>query len=143
MKSNRIVALAVAAALIAPLSLVGCGGSQPAADSSSTEKTEKVEETKTEDTTTTTGTTEQTGTTEGAPVTATPTNETDADGAKAAALAAVGLTEADVTDLSVERDTDESDPHFDVEFKSGGMEYSVEVSAFDGTINSIETELAD
>ena len=49
-------------------------------------------------------------------------------------------TEADVSDLKVELSDDRDDPHYDVDFVFNGMEYSVEVSSLNGTLNGIDIE---
>ena len=59
--------------------------------------------------------------------------------AKAAADHA-GLTEAQVTELETELDTDSLTAHYDVEFKCGGFEYEYKINAKSGKVISFEKE---
>ena len=63
-----------------------------------------------------------------------------ADAAKKAALAHAGLTEAQVTELEAELDTDSLTAHYDVEFKCGGYEYEYKINAKSGKVISFEKE---
>lgn len=137
------LALAFAPALA--LSLVACGGSNAATSSAAatTSVATSTAETASVATSISVATASQTttsSTAEQAPITATPEKEVTADDAKETALAAVGATEADVSDLKVELSDDRDDPHYDVDFVFNGMEYSVEVSSLNGTLNGIDIE---
>lgn len=63
-----------------------------------------------------------------------------ADAAKKAALAHAGLTEAQVTELEAELDTDSLTAHYDVDFKCGGYEYEYKINAKSGKVISFEKE---
>ena len=63
--------------------------------------------------------------------------------ARAAALQHAGISAKDVYDLSVEAELDERIPHYEVEFKSGGMEYGYEIDASTGAVLQYETERDD
>ena len=63
--------------------------------------------------------------------------------AKAAALADAGLAEGDVTELEAELDLDDAVVHYDVDFKSGGMEYNYDIDAVTGEILNGESEVDD
>ena len=63
-----------------------------------------------------------------------------ADAAKKAALDHAGLTEAQVTELKTELDTDSLTAHYDVEFKCGGFEYEYKINAKSGKVISFEKE---
>lgn len=54
-----------------------------------------------------------------------------------------GISAKDVYDLSVEAELDERIPHYEVEFKSGGMEYGYEIDASTGAVLQYETERND
>lgn len=58
----------------------------------------------------------------------------DEAGAKKIALDHAGFKEADVTKLTVKKDTDDGRVHFDVEFFKGNYEYDYEVDAETGKI---------
>lgn len=66
-----------------------------------------------------------------------------ADAAKKAALAHAGLTEAQVTELEAELDTDSLTAHYDVEFKCGGYEYEYKINAKSGKVISFEKRETD
>ena len=51
-----------------------------------------------------------------------------------------GLTEAQVTELETELDTDSLTAHYDVEFKCGGFEYEYKINAKSGKVISFEKE---
>ena len=51
-----------------------------------------------------------------------------------------GLTEAQVTELKAELDTDSLTAHYDVEFKCGGFEYEYKINAKSGKVISFEKE---
>ena len=65
------------------------------------------------------------------------------DAAKSAALSHAGLTEADVTNLKVELDTDDGTVHYDVDYKSGGLEYEYDIDAHNGNVLTYKTEIDD
>lgn len=54
-----------------------------------------------------------------------------------------GISAKDVYDLSVEAELDERIPHYEAEFKSGGMEYGYEIDASTGAVLQYETERDD
>lgn len=66
-----------------------------------------------------------------------------ADAAKKAALAHAGLTEAQVTELEAELDTDSLTAHYDVDFKCGGYEYEYKINAKSGKVISFEKRETD
>ena len=69
-----------------------------------------------------------------------PSKYISADAAKKAALDHAGLTEAQVTELKAELDTDSLTAHYDVEFKCGGFEYEYKINAKSGKVISFEKE---
>ena len=69
-----------------------------------------------------------------------PSKYVSADAAKKAALDHAGLTEAQVTELKAELDTDSLTAHYDVEFKCGGFEYEYKINAKSGKVISFEKE---
>ena len=69
-----------------------------------------------------------------------PSEYISADAAKKAALGHAGLTEAQVTELKAELDTDSLTAHYDVEFKCGGFEYEYKINAKSGKVISFEKE---
>lgn len=149
---KKYLVIATTAAMIGVTSLVGCGG-QPAqstsetaaaSKSATTETTEtSTTETKTEtkaDSSTTTDT--STTTTDATTTNTTTSSEITPEEAKAIALKDAGLSETDVYDLDVERDIDDATPHYDVDFKHGGMEYDYDI-AMNGAIISAYSEVDD
>ena len=65
------------------------------------------------------------------------------DAAKDIALKHAGIAEADCVELKVELDGDENPVHYDVGFKSNGMEYDYEINATTGDILKSEVERDD
>ena len=60
--------------------------------------------------------------------------------AQSIALDAAGLTASDVWELEVSPELDERTPHYEVSFKSGGMEYEYKIDAATGQILSSERD---
>ena len=65
------------------------------------------------------------------------------DAAKQAALSHAGIAEGDCTKMSVEMEYNSSPVHYEVEFTSGGMEYSYRIDATTGDVLFSETEIDD
>ena len=63
--------------------------------------------------------------------------------AKSIALNHAGVSENEAYDMNIELDDEDGTLVYEVEFKSGGMEYSYEINAATGTILKHETELDD
>ena len=63
--------------------------------------------------------------------------------AKAAALKHAGLSESQVRELQVEWDSEHGRAVYEVEFKSGGMEYDYVIDAATGAVLDHETERDD
>ena len=63
--------------------------------------------------------------------------------AKSIALNHAGVSETQAYDMDVELDDEDGTFVYEVEFKSGGMEYSYEINAATGAILKHETELDD
>lgn len=63
--------------------------------------------------------------------------------AQAVALAHAGLTEAEVTGLRAEYDVERGIPEWEVEFRSGNMEYDYEIHGETGKILSWDKERDD
>ncbi len=149
MYNKKIIALVAAAALAACFALVGCGSTQeaPATDTSSTEATATADTQSTSasnestDASASSSTESQPAATDSQP--AATDNYIGEDAAKAAALADAGLAEGDVTELEAELDLDDAVVHYDVDFKSGGMEYNYDIDAVTGDILNGESEVDD
>ena len=154
MKATRAHGIA-ASVLAAALMLAGCGGApQSTTEKSADTVTEKTEQTQTDQTkteTTKTDTTAQstdaqankdTTQTQSAPATNETAQTTNSSqpayigdaAAITAALNQAGLTEADVFDLKCELDTDDAVVHYDVDFKSGNLEYDCDINATTGEV---------
>ncbi len=73
-----------------------------------------------------------------------PAASTNTDIGKEAAIAAAlkhaGLTRDQVSRLKAERDTDDGRPEYEIEFKSGGMEYEYTIDARTGSVLEHEKE---
>lgn len=124
MRNGQIVALVATAALAATLGLTGCSRSQ--APSSNTAA--------------------PTPTTAPAGNASAPTTQKSyigEDAAKAAALEHAGLSQADVTELKAELDTDDAVVHYEVDFKSGGKEYDYDIDATTGDVLNSSSETDD
>ena len=63
-----------------------------------------------------------------------------AQAARDAALAHAGLSASDVWELEVDEELDDDRPHYDVEFKSGNMDYEYEIDAVSGSVLHYEKE---
>ena len=63
--------------------------------------------------------------------------------AKSIALNHAGVSENEAYDMDIELDDEDGTLVYEVEFKSGGMEYSYEINAATGAILNHETELDD
>ena len=66
-----------------------------------------------------------------------------AEAAKAAALTHAGVAEGQVTKMAVERDWDDGLLEYEVEFKSGGMEYEYTIDGTTGAILKYDSEWDD
>lgn len=71
------------------------------------------------------------------------TSDIGAQAAKAAALKHAGLSEGQVQELQVEWDSEHGRAVYEVEFKSGGMEYEYVIDAATGAVLDHETERDD
>ena len=65
------------------------------------------------------------------------------DKAKSVALAHAGLTESQVTGLRVEKDEDDGRMEYEIEFRSGGMEYEYTIDAATGSVLEHEKDRDD
>ena len=65
------------------------------------------------------------------------------DAAKQAALTHAGLSESQVTSLKVKEELDDDRPHYEVEFRSGWMEYEYEIDAVTGAVLKFESDYDD
>ena len=63
--------------------------------------------------------------------------------AKSIALNHAGVSESKAYDMDIELDDEDGMLVYEVEFKSGGMEYSYEINAASGAILKHETEIDD
>lgn len=70
-------------------------------------------------------------------------NHIGIEAAKTAALQHAGISAKDVYDLSEESELDDRIPHYEVEFKSGGIEYGYEIDASTGAVLQYEREQDD
>lgn len=71
----------------------------------------------------------------------TSTAKITADDAKATALKHAGLTESDVTNITVDLDRDDGILKYEIDFYSGGIEYDYDVNAETGYVISADKEL--
>ena len=63
--------------------------------------------------------------------------------AKSIALNHAGVSESKAYDMDIELDDEDGTLVYEVEFKSGGMEYSYEINAASGAILKHEAEIDD
>lgn len=81
--------------------------------------------------------------TEGKKQTTSEKKEISKSKAKNIALKHAGVSESDAYALSVELDRDDGKVYYEIEFKSGGYEYSCNVDAYSGKISDFEKEFDD
>ncbi len=171
MRNTMVAGAIASGALTFSLILSGCGAqpAQPAQTNATTEaaatetKTETTQTTKTTDAATTDTTAQKTDasaatnaqqTTEQTPANAAPANQTPAnaapaqnnsyigeEAAKTTALNDAGVSAADCTELKAELDLDDGVPHYDVDFKAGGVEHDYDIDATSGAIISHTSEV--
>ena len=72
-----------------------------------------------------------------------PANVIGNDAARDAALAHAGIALADCTSIEVELDLDDATPHYDVSFKSAGLEYDYDIDPTTGSIIAFGSEVDD
>ncbi len=150
MVTNKIALAVAAGALMAVLGLVGCSSApapsntassaQQAATTTSAATTSAAPAATTESKSSATTTTTTTETT------AAPTTLQEVIGdeaAKQAALAHAGVAAADCTAMKVELDMNDNPPHYDVDFKAGGMEYDYDINPTTGEVISFGSEVDD
>ena len=152
MKNRAFTTLLTTMALAATIGLVGCGGSQAPATDAAAPAAEATATTEEKTTATTTeaapaeSTTETTKTETTAPAPA-PAPAQDSyigeEAAKSAALAHAGVAASDAFDLDAELDLDDAIVHYDVDFKSGGMEYDYDIDAVTGEVLTFSSEVDD
>ena len=65
------------------------------------------------------------------------------DAARDAALSTAGVTLSQAYELEVDDELDDDQPHYKVEFKSGGYEYEYEIDAFTGSVLKSERDRDD
>lgn len=64
----------------------------------------------------------------------------DASAAKSAAAKHAGVSVSDMWDVDIDYEGDDRVPHYEVDFKCGGMEYEYKISAVDGSVLSHHSE---
>lgn len=139
----------VAGAMTMALILGGCGGQQqPATKSAEPAKQEQTATTETTKTNETTAPTEQTTNTTTNTSTSTSTSTQQAgqiseEEAKNIALTDAGVSEADVTQLTVHLDTDDGVTKYEVDFNVGQTEYDYDIDATTGAILERSSEIDD
>lgn len=171
MKHKKALAIAAAAMLATTLALVGCGESQQssansALDTTSSTATENTSVTKSGNTTSNSTAATDGTQTEASGADVATTNSTGAasesvaaqsnttatqdsnanigeEAAKATALAHAGVSEANCTEMQVKLDADDAIAHYDVEFKSGGMEYDYDIDPATGDVIGYGSEVDD
>ena len=144
MKKTKVVALACTLAVPMALFLAGCGA-QPAQSTDANANKESTQQTQTTDNKSQTNTQSTTQTQTQTPAQTTPAQPTyiGEEAAKKAALSHAGFDESAVTNLKVELDLDDGTPHYDVDFKQGGMEYDYDINATTGEIMKSKSEVDD
>ena len=65
------------------------------------------------------------------------------DAALTAALNHAGVSQSNAYDIEVEQELDSRTPHYEVQFKSGGMEYEYRIDASSGAVLSYESDWDD
>lgn len=157
MFNKKLLVIIAAAALAAALGLAGCGGSQTAssapassAESASAASAAASSAASADATQSTAAATQSSAAATQSSAAAASTGAASAAStyigdvaAKEAALAHAGIAEADTYDLKVELDTDDGRVHYDVEFKSNGMEYDYDIDAVTGEVLSYNSEVDD
>ncbi len=138
----------VAGVMAASLALFGCGGQQASSSASASSSAASSQstsqqaptETKADSTSSASSSSTSSASTTTAPAS---TNQITSESAKQIALSDAGLSEADVTELKAELDSDDAVPHYDVDFKAKGMEYDYDIDASTGAILNRSSEVDD
>lgn len=144
-------AITIALAAVLGLGVVGCG-QQPAASnepakqettSQTTEKTETKDTATTEQTQKDTTAAEPAQNQQAAPAAADSTAQISEEEAKSIAFADAGVTEADVTLLSVHLETDDGVTRYEVDFNVGTTDYDYDIDPATGAIIERSMDLDD
>lgn len=143
MKKNLFI-LSCSAALLAALSLSGCGRSDDQAAESRLETTPTASAFSAEEASSAPEESSQAGADRGTDTYGRDNSSTNGDvkvsesEAKTTALEAAGVEESEVTGLRIQLDYDDGRPEYDVEFYYDRMEYEYEIDAQNGKILSAE-----
>ena len=151
MVSKKMIALIAAGALAACVALAGCGG-QAASSSAASSAAASTAAASTSAAASSAAASSAAASTPAASASAasTPAASSSAaapayigeEAAKDIALKDAGFTAGDVTELKCELDFD-AIPHYDVDFKQGGMEYDYDIDATTGAILQSHSEVDD
>lgn len=156
MVSKKMIALIAAGALAACVALAGCGGqaasSSAASSSAASSAAASTAAASTSAAASSAAASAAAASTPAASASAasTPAASSSAaapayigeEAAKDIALKDAGFTAGDVTELKCELDFD-AIPHYDVDFKQGGMEYDYDIDATTGAILQSHSEVDD
>ena len=137
MITKKLALVAAAGVLVAALGLVGCS-SAPAPSQTSAATTSAAGANTTSNQSSVT-----TNAADTAPAPATLQSVIGDEAAKEAALTHAGVAAADCTSMKVELDMDDNLPHYDVDFKAGGMEYEYDIDPANGAVLSFASEVDD
>lgn len=148
MNSKRAWVLIAAAALVAALALVGCGGS--AASSSASASSDAASSAASASAAASSEAASSAAADASASASAAAASSASASsgyiGDQAAldiALKDAGLAQGDCTEIEVELDLDDAVVHYDVSFKNGGLEYDYDIDATSGAIIQGKSEVDD
>lgn len=145
MVNRKLLALIASMTLVAALGLAGCGGSQPAPSASSAPESSAASSAAAEESSSAAA--EESASSSAAAPAPAATQSSDAyigeDAAMEAALKHAGVDQANATELKAELDTDDATVHYDVEFKSAGMEYDYDIDATTGEVLTFDSEADD
>ena len=142
MRSKSTWALIAAGALVAALALVGCGGS--AASSSASASSDAASSAASSAAASSEASAAASSAASAAASSASAQSQYIGDqAALEIALKDAGLAQSDCTEIEVELDLDDAVVHYDVGFKSGGLEYDYDIDAISGAILEGKSEVDD
>ena len=155
MLNKKVIALVATAALAGCLALAGCGSSQSASSSAATSSDTSASASADASASTSAAASESASASSDTASASSASAATSAssasatteyignDAAKRIALEHAGIAESDAAELEVELDLDDAVVHYDVDFKSGGMEYNYDINAVTGDIIQSKSETDD
>ena len=143
MLHKRLVALIAAGVLVSCLAMAGCGGNQAASSSTESAPAASASSAASSAAAPSSSAAVSESTAASAAAEASGDSFIGEEAAIEIALKDAGFAAGDVAELEAELDADDAVPHYEVEFKQGGSEYSYSINAATGEIISSNSEVDD